>query len=93
MSDTYDQPDEQTFTDAELALEENAESARVKEILQPIVDDLARYGPGRDAHDLVHRLSAAIAEAGLPEQPHAWVEAVAAEASYGRRTVLDSRFS
>ncbi|GAA4346390.1 hypothetical protein [Angustibacter luteus] len=70
-----------------------AETLRAKERLQAIVDDLARYSPGRSAHEVQQRLVAAIADDGLPEQPARWVEAVSIDAAAGRRTVLDARFA
>lgn len=63
-----------------------------KELLQKVIVDLARYGPGRTPADLRDRLEVVIAEAGLPPQPGTWVDAVALEASEGRITVLDARF-
>lgn len=81
-------------TDQSLA-EDEAQAATLlaKEQLQEIVTDLARYGPSRTEADLRLRLEVAIAEAGLPEQPARWVEAVAIEAAAGRITVLDARFT
>ena len=77
-----------------IAVDEQQEHAlRAKELLQGIVRDLALYGPGKTPADLALRLDAAIAEAGLPPQPHRWVEAVALEASEGHVTVLDARFA
>jgi hypothetical protein len=68
-------------------------SYAAKATLQDIVDDLATYGPSRSVDELCLRLEAAIAEAGLPEQPAPWVKAVAREASAGRVTILDARFA
>ncbi len=72
--------------------DDNETTLRRKELLQKVVVDLARYGQGRTPADLRDRLEVVIAEAGLPPQPPTWVEAVAAEASAGRVTVLDARF-
>lgn len=77
-----------------IAVDEQQEHAlHAKEVLQGIVNELALYGPGKTPADLALRLDAAIAEAGLPPQPHRWVEAVALEASEGHVTVLDARFA
>jgi hypothetical protein len=89
-----DSSDRPRTTDQPLAEdEEQGSTLRAKAQLQEIVTDLARYGPSRSADDLRRRLEAAIAEAGLPEQPARWVEAVAIEAAAGRTTVLDARFA
>lgn len=72
--------------------DDNETTLRRKELLQKVIVDLARYGPGRTPADLRSRLEVVIAQAGLPPQPPTWVEAVAAEASAGRITVLDARF-
>ncbi|WP_460461431.1 hypothetical protein [Angustibacter peucedani] len=72
--------------------EDQDETLRHKEVLQKVVVDLARYGPGRSVADLRQRLDVAVAEAGLPPQPERWVDAVASEAAEGRITVLDARF-
>jgi hypothetical protein len=80
--------------DQPLAEDDDQEATlRAKSQLQEIVTDLARYGPSRSAPELRLRLEAAIAEAGLPEQPARWLDAVATEAAAGRVTVLDARFA
>lgn len=73
--------------------DDNETTLQHKEILQGLVNEVARDAAGRSQADLRERLSAAIAGAGLPEQPQRWVEAVAQDAFEGRVTVLDARFA
>jgi hypothetical protein len=89
-----DSPDQAREVEKPLADEEERtqETLRTKARLQEIVNDLARYGANKTPLDLAHRLEAAIAEGGIPPQPHRWVEAVAVDAAEGRVTVLDARF-
>jgi len=46
-------------------------------------------GQGRDPEEVEGLLSAAIIDAGLPEQPAPWVQATAIEIAGGREVVMD----
>ena len=75
------------------ALERDVERSQdVKAVLQGIIDALGPSWAGRP-HALVReRLVAAIADAGLEEQPAPWLESVVAELSAGRALVMDARY-
>ena len=65
----------------------------MKDALQQIIVRLGRASEGQDAdpRDVEFELTTAIADAGLPEQPHPWVEATALEIAGGRVVVMDAK--
>ncbi|MGN6299816.1 MAG: hypothetical protein ACTHN8_01830 [Angustibacter sp.] len=70
-----------------------ARSQDVKAALQRIIDDLGPRFADQPPALVRERLVAAIAEAGLDEQPAPWVDSAVAELSGGRGLVMDARFA
>jgi hypothetical protein len=69
-----------------------ARSQDVKAVLQRIVDELGPRLADEPPAIVRERLVAAIADAGLDEQPAPWVESAVAELSGGRGLVMDARY-
>jgi hypothetical protein len=69
-----------------------ARSQDVKAVLQGIINELGPTFAGLPPALVRERLVAALADAGLPEQPAAWVESAVAELSAGRGLVMDARY-
>jgi hypothetical protein len=69
-----------------------ARSQDVKAVLQGIIDELGPSFADQPPALVRQRLVAAIADAGLPEQPASWVESAVAELSAGRGLVMDARY-
>ena len=67
-------------------------SQDVKAVLQGIIDELGPSFAHQSPALVRERLLAAIADAGLDEQPAPWVESVVAELSGGRGLVMDARY-
>ena len=82
-------PDASTSSASEDRVERSQE---VKAVLQRIIDDLGPSLAERPTPEVHEHLVTAIADAGLPEQPKAWVESAVAELSGGRGLVMDARF-
>ncbi len=64
--------------------------AETKRVLQDVVNSLADR-MGEPVTTLQRLLEDRIADAGLPEQPHGWVNATAAELAAGYPVVVDNR--
>lgn len=69
-----------------------ARSQDVKAVLQRIIDELGPQFADQPPALVRERLVAAIADAGLDEQPAPWVESAVAELSAGRGLVMDARY-
>jgi hypothetical protein len=84
--------------DPETAQTGSAEDDRLRQaqdaklVLQGIIDRLGPDLAHRPLEVVRERLVRAIAEAGLPEQPHAWVDSAVVELAGGRGLVMDARF-
>ena len=52
-------------------------------VMQAVITELAARSEGRPVPEVVDDLERALAERGLPRQPHTWVLAVAQDAACG----------
>jgi hypothetical protein len=68
-------------------------SDQLKRTIQDVIWGLVRDVDGQDVgtNEVVAALSDRLSRAGVPEQPHPWVEATALEIAGGRIVVMDVR--
>jgi hypothetical protein len=76
-----------------MAEEDPEQVAAVQHKLQQIVVSVARTHSRAPVDDVRHVLVTAIGAAGIPEQPHKWIDDTANEIAEGRLVVLNARES
>jgi hypothetical protein len=59
--------------------------------IQAVLDELARTMPGDSMQDVTVAINRGLADAGIPEQPHRWVESMAERIRAGRPPVADTK--
>jgi hypothetical protein len=77
----------------QLASDDDTQSTdQLKIVIQDIIRRLLGDFEGKhaDANEVGAALTSALKAAGIPEQPHAWVEATALEIAGGRDVVMDA---
>lgn len=76
-------------TDEADVLPAPSDPAERQELIQSIVTRTRDEHYGDDHQAIIDAINGAIEAVGLPEQPHMWVDATAAEISSGRHVVTD----
>jgi hypothetical protein len=83
---TVDEMDRTTFGQDD----EPGDRAEVQAEIQDVLDLLQRELAGASVEDVVVAINRRLADAGIPEQPHRWVEGMAERISSGRLAVADT---
>jgi hypothetical protein len=83
---TVDEMDRTTFGHDD----EPGDRAEVQAEIQDVLDLLQRELAGASVEDVVVAINRHLADAGIPEQPHRWVEGMAERISSGRLAVADT---
>ena len=63
----------------------------VQAVIQDILDELAPAMAGEPVQDVVVAINRRLAQAGIPEQPHRWVESMAERISTNCPPVADTK--
>jgi hypothetical protein len=69
----------------------NAERLEVQAEIQDVLDGLLGEMAGAPVEDVVVAINVGLARAGIPEQPHRWVQVMAERISAGLAPVADTR--
>jgi hypothetical protein len=71
--------------------DEHAERLEVQARIQDVLDTLQREMAGASVEDVTVAINRRLADAGIPEQPHRWVQGMAERISTGRVVVADTQ--
>lgn len=70
--------------------EEHGERRDVQAEIQDVLDQLQREMSGASVENVTVAINRRLADAGIPEQPHGWVQGMAERISAGRVPVADT---
>lgn len=71
--------------------EEHDKHMEVQPEIQDVLDELQREMEGDSVEDVIVAINRRLTAAGVPEQPHRWVQTMAERISTGRPPVADTR--